>query len=249
MATIQRVAIVTGGSRGIGRAIACRLAADGHRVVVDYRSEATAATEVVEAIAAAGGEARAVRADVAVAGDVRQLVESTLAAWGRVDILVNNAGIARDGLMLRMDDEAWNQVIGADLTGVFLCMRACLKPMVRARWGRIVTVGSVAGLTGNPGQTNYAAAKAGVVGLTASVAKEVASRGITANVVAPGLIATDLTSGLDERARQRIEASIPMGRVGRPEEVADLVSFLVSDRAGYITAEVIRVDGGLAAGA
>ncbi len=249
MATIRRVAIVTGGSRGIGRAIALRLGADGHRVVVNYRAEATAATEVVDAIAAAGGEARAVKADVAVAGDVAQMVEATLTAWGRVDILVNNAGIARDGLVLRMDDEAWNQVIAADLTGVFLCVRACIKPMVRQRWGRIVTVGSVAGLTGNPGQTNYAAAKAGVVGLTASVAKEVASRGITANVVAPGLIATDLTRTLDERARQRIETQIPMGRMGTPEEVADLVSFLVSERAGYITAEVVRVDGGLAAGA
>jgi 3-oxoacyl-[acyl-carrier protein] reductase len=241
----ERVALVTGASRGIGRAIALRLARDGIAVVVNYRQQAAAAQEVVETITAAGGRAVAVAGDVGTVGVAETLVDGALQAFGRLDILVNNAGITRDNLLLRLAPEDWQAVLTTNLTGAYLCTRAALRPMLRQRWGRILNITSVVGLLGNAGQANYAAAKAGLIGLTRSTAREVASRGITVNALAPGYIATDIWAPVAESARQALLGAIPLGRAGTPEEVAEAAAFLVSDAAGYITGQVLNVDGGL----
>ncbi len=238
-----RVAIVTGASRGIGRAIALRLAAAGARVVAGARADH--AEPVAGAIAAAGGTAVAVTLDVTEPASVTGVARTALDRFGRIDVLVNNAGIVRDQLLLRMKPEDWDAVIATNLTAAFACCRAVLRPMVKQRSGRIVNVGSVVGQSGNPGQANYAASKAGLVGFTRSLALEVASRGITANVVAPGMIETDMTAALDERARETLHDRIPMGRLGAPDDVAGAVCFLASDEASYITGQVVSVNGGM----
>ncbi len=239
----DRVAIITGASRGIGRAIALALAAEGANVAVNYASSSSAAEEVVAAITDAGGNAIALQADVSKVDQVETLLDKTLEKFGRVDVLVNNAGITRDTLLLRMKPEDWQAVIDLNLTGVFLCTRAVSKVMLKQRAGRIINIASVAGQMGNPGQANYSAAKAGVIGFTKTVAKELASRGITVNAVAPGFISTDMTSGLKS---DEILKYIPLGRYGEPEEVAGMVRFLAADpAAAYITGQVFNVDGGM----
>jgi 3-oxoacyl-[acyl-carrier protein] reductase len=245
--TLQRlrdqVAIVTGASRGIGRAIALALASEGAKVVVNYARSSTAAEEIVAEITNAGGEAMALQADVSQADQVENLISETQKKWGRIDVLVNNAGITRDTLLLRMKPEDWQAVIDLNLTGVFLCTRAVSKLMLKQRAGRIINIASVAGQMGNPGQANYSAAKAGVIGFTKTIAKEFASRGITVNAVAPGFITTDMTHDLKS---EEILKFIPLGRYGQPEEVAGLVRFLAADAAAaYITGQVINVDGGM----
>ncbi len=241
-----KTALVTGGSRGLGRAMAIRLAASGHRVVVNYARNAEAAAEVVDLIEEKGGEATAIAADVADEKQVARLFEHTADALGPATILVNNAGITRDNLLLRMSAAQFDEVISTNLKSAFLCTRAALRAMLKARWGRVISISSVAGLVGNPGQANYASSKAGLIGFSKAVAKEVGSRGITVNVVAPGYIETDLTEVLDEQIKDRAINSITLGRFGTPEEVADAVDFLASDSAGYITGQVLSVDGGLA---
>ncbi|MBF6599835.1 MAG: 3-oxoacyl-[acyl-carrier-protein] reductase [Dehalococcoidia bacterium] len=239
-----KVALVTGGSRGIGRAIALALAAHGARVAVNYATNAAAADETAAAI---GGEGAAVTlaGDIAKPAQGAALVERTIAAFGRIDILVNNAGVTRDDLVLRMSEDAWDQVIDTNLKGTYSVTKAALRPMVRQRWGRIICISSVAGIVGNAGQANYAAAKAGIVGFTKSIAKEVASRNITANVIAPGFIDTEMTRDLTEGQRAEIMRMVALGRTGTPDDIAPAAVFLASDEAAYVTGHVLTVDGGL----
>lgn len=243
---MTRVALVTGGSRGIGRAIALELAGSGHGVAVNYTSRPDAAEAVVAEITGSGGTAVAVAADVSDPDAVGSMFSTIEDQLGRVEVLVNNAGITADDLLLRMDVDAWDRVLAVNLRSAFLCTKAALRGMIRARWGRIVSVSSVSGLAGNPGQANYAASKAGLVGFTKSIAKEVGSRGITANVVAPGFIKTDMTDALGNEVTEAAVQSISLGRLGEATEIASAVGYLASEQASYITGQVLVVDGGLA---
>ncbi|HEY7801232.1 MAG TPA: 3-oxoacyl-[acyl-carrier-protein] reductase [Dehalococcoidia bacterium] len=239
-----KTALVTGGSRGIGRAISLALAAHGARVAVNYASNAAAAQETAEAI---GGEGAAITlaGNVADPAQAAALVAGTVAAFGRIDILVNNAGVTRDDLILRMSEDEWDTVIDTNLKGTFSVTKAALRPMVRQRFGRIICVSSIAGMVGNAGQSNYAAAKAGIIGFTRAIAKEVASRNITANVIAPGFIDTEMTRDLTDAQRGEIMHMVALGRTGKPEDIAPAAVFLASDEAAYVTGHVLTVDGGL----
>jgi 3-oxoacyl-[acyl-carrier protein] reductase len=242
----DQVALVTGGSRGIGRATALALAGAGAAVVINYQSSRAKALEVCAQIEAMGQAAGCAAADVSKADEVDALIKEVLTKYGRIDILINNAGITRDGLLVRMKDEDWDQVVDINLKGAFHCIRACAKPMMKARRGRIVNVSSVIGMTGNVGQTNYAASKAGLIGLTKSAAKELAPRNILVNAVAPGYIGTDMTDQMTGAAQAAIIENIPLKRIGNPSDVANFILFLVSPETCYITGQVIAVDGGLA---
>jgi 3-oxoacyl-[acyl-carrier protein] reductase len=240
-----RLAVVTGGGRGIGRAIAMRLAQEGANVAVIYRSNDDAAQQTAKLVREAGAECEVFKGDVALSDDVQNMFKDINEAFGRLDILVNNAGVTRDNLMMRMKEDEFDEVLRTNLKGTYLCTRAVLRSMVRARWGRIVNVTSVVGLIGNAGQANYAASKAGIIGFTKSVAREVAQRGITSNAVAPGYVETELTGSLDESVKEQIRAQIPAGRIGEPEEIADAVAFLSGEGASYLTGQTIAVDGGM----
>lgn len=240
-----RVTVVTGGGRGIGRAIAQRLGAEGAKVAVTYRSNDEAAQETARLVREAGGECEILKGDVSDADDVKKVFDGVAEAFGPVEVLVNNAGTTRDNIMLRMKEEEFDEVLATNLKGTYNCTRAVLRGMVRSRWGRIVNVSSVVGLAGNAGQANYAASKAGVLGFTKSVAREVAERGITVNAVAPGYVETELTGALDDSVKQQILGQVPTGRFGEPEEIAEVVAFLVGEGAGYVTGQTIAVDGGM----
>ncbi|HWR38666.1 MAG TPA: 3-oxoacyl-[acyl-carrier-protein] reductase [Patescibacteria group bacterium] len=240
-----KVALVTGASRGIGRAVALSLAKAGAKVVVNYAGNALAAENVRQMIVDNGGEAIAVQADVADGASVEAMVKQVMDAYGRIDILVNNAGITRDGLLMRMKDEDWDAVMNTNLKGVFYCTKAVSRVMMKQKSGRIVNMTSVVGLMGNPGQANYSAAKAGVIGFTKAMAKELASRGITVNAIAPGYITTDMTAGLPEQVKTDLADKIPLNRLGTPEDIANATLFLASDAAGYITGQTLQVDGGM----
>lgn len=243
---MKQTAIVTGGSRGIGRAVAVRLAKDGMNLVINYRGNSAAAEETERMCRELGAEVLLVQGDVSRAEDCEKLAAQAKEAFGRVDVLVNNAGITRDGLLARMTEEDFRAVLDVNLVGPWNMMKAVNRIMMKQRYGRIVNLSSVTGLMGNMGQTNYAAAKAGILGMTKSYAREVAGRGITVNAVAPGFIDTDMTGAMPEGAKDKIITGIPMGRTGKPEDVAEAVAFLASEQAGYITGEVLRVDGGMA---
>ena len=239
------VALVTGGSRGIGRAICVKLASLGVVVGVNYVSNPAAAEETLQQIKAAGGKGFTVRFDVADAEAVQENIKEIVAAHGQIDILVNNAGITRDGLMARMKEDDWDSVLDTNLKGAFLCSKAVMRSMMKKRWGRIINVSSVVGFVGNSGQVNYGAAKAGLAGLTKSMARELAGRNITVNCVAPGYIVTDMTDGLTEDVQEALKAQIPMGTLGTPEDVAASVGFLASPDSNYITGQTLHVNGGM----
>ena len=237
--------IVTGGSRGIGRAICLSFAAPHTRIYLNYAASTEAAEETCRLVAEAGGEAVAVRVNIVSEKEVQQFFKKVTDETGRIDVLVNNAGITRDGLMVRMSESDWDDVMNTNLKGVFLCTKMAAKVMMKQRSGKIVNITSIVGVTGNPGQVNYSASKAGIIGLTKSSAKELAIRGITVNAVAPGYIKTDMTAKLPERVKEAMTGQIPLGRAGSPEDVASVVAFLASDSADYITGQVIHVSGGM----
>ena len=245
MSLSGKIAVVTGGSRGIGRAICQRLAALGATVIVNYVSNPAAAEETVKSIQNAGGKGESIQFNVATPEEIEAAFKKILEVHGRVDILVNNAGITRDGLLMKMKDEQWDEVLNTNLKGVFLCTKAVSRGMMKQRWGRIINITSVIGFAGNAGQANYAAAKAGIVGFTKSVAKELASRGITVNGVAPGYIVTDMTKDLSEEVTNTIKGEIPMGVLGEAEDIAGAVAYLASDDARYVTGQFIHVNGGM----
>ncbi len=240
-----RVSLVTGASRGLGRAIALKLARSGSRVGINYLSNDEAALKVAAEIEHIGGEAMLLKADVSDAQAVRAMVREVITKWGGIDILVNNAGIVRDTLLPRMSEEAWDAVMNTNLRGAYLCTKFALRPMIERKWGRIINIASVAGIIGNQGQANYSAAKGGLIAFTKSVAREMGSRNITANAIAPGFIVSDMTEHLPQETKNMILSRIALQRFGTPEDVAELVAFLASDRAAYITAQVISVDGGV----
>jgi len=243
-----KVSLVTGASRGIGRAIALKLASLGSKVAVNYvaieASNKTDAHNVVENITHLSGEAISVEADIRDGEAVKTMVEQVIAKWGKIDILVNNAGINRDTLLLRMSDDAWDDVLNTNLRGTYMCTKFAVRYMMRQEWGRIISISSVVGRVGNAGQSNYAAAKGGIIAFTKSIAREMGSRNITANAVAPGFIVTEMTNKLPPERRESMLAMIPLQRLGQPEDVAELVGFLATERAGYITGQVITIDGG-----
>ncbi len=241
-----KTALVTGASKGIGRAISLELARMGVKVAVNYNSSKSEAGEVVKTIVDMGGEALKVRADVSDLDQVNEMVDSVNDEWGGINILVNNAGIINDGLLMRMSDEAWHRVMGVNLNGTFYCTRAILRHMVRERWGRIINIGSVVGIRGNVGQTNYSSSKAAIIGFTKSLAKEVATRNITVNAVTPGYISTETVAGLSQRQKDTIMTWIPQGKFGNTEDIAHMVSYLASEKASYVTGQIISVDGGMA---
>lgn len=245
MSLSGKIAVVTGGSRGIGRAISQRLAELGALVIVNYVSNPSAAEETIQSIRNAGGKGEALQFNVAVSEEIEAAFKKIFEVHGRVDILVNNAGITRDGLLMKMKDEQWDEVLSTNLKGVFLCTKAVSRAMMKQRWGRIINITSVVGFAGNAGQANYAAAKAGIVGFTKSVARELASRGITVNGVAPGYIVTDMTRDLSEEVTNTIKGEIPMGVLGEAEDIAGAVAYLASDGARYVTGQFIHVNGGM----
>ena len=245
MSIRNKVALITGGSRGIGRAVATRLAKDGVRLAINYKSDRKSADSVVELVNEIGVEAVAIQADVADSTQVNSMVEQAVDVLGNVDILVNNAGIIHDSLVMRMSEEIWDEVLNTNLKGAYNCTKSVLRYMVRQRWGRIINVVSVVGIEGNPGQSNYAASKAGVIAFSRSIAKEVASRNITVNSVAPGYISTEIVADLNPEFKELILSRIPQNKFGTVEDVSNMVGYLASEEANYITGEVIRIDGGI----
>jgi len=248
MELVDKVSLVTGASRGLGRAIALKLSTLGSKVAVNYvaiePTNKSDAEEVVETITSLGGEAIAVEADIRDSDTVKDMVQQVTDKWGKIDILVNNAGINRDTLLLRMSDDAWDAVLDTNLRGTYLCTKFALRSMMRQSWGRIISMSSVAGVVGNAGQCNYAASKGGIIAFTKSIAREVGSRNITANAIAPGFIVTEMTDKLSQERKDAILDMVPLGRFGQPEDIAELVAFLATDRSSYITGQVIKIDGG-----
>ncbi|MFC1993035.1 3-oxoacyl-[acyl-carrier-protein] reductase [Chloroflexota bacterium] len=241
-----RVSLITGASRGIGRAVALKLASLGSKLAINHiEPEKANADAVVEAIAGQGGEAMAVEADIRDAEAVKTMIDAVIERWGKIDILVNNAGITRDNLLLRMSDEAWDDVININLRGAYLCTKLALRPMVKQRWGRVISMSSISGIIGTAGQGNYSASKGGLIGFTKSISREVGSANITVNAIAPGFIMTDMTDRLSQERKDEILSMISLRRFGQPEDVAELIAFLASDRSSYITGQVIGLDGGM----